>query len=338
MKVKFFTLVLLIIGATVLYGQTVITYQNHAPQVGQTVTVKYLWEPEDVNPGPAGANVTWDFSAFIGDEEFTSDLVDPAETPFVEYLEGLDVNVAVEVLDEEGDNGYSFLKAAQDQTTMKAFGFMNEGEPLLFYLVDPSPVLMKYPFAYENSFESYAEYIYEFEGFQMITKEWSTSVADAWGTLTNPVATYNDVLRVKTTSIDSSYTYMNGELLWAERYDYIDFAWYSAGKRNPVQTMTGEVYGDDIEFYDLDYLVEELVSVNELPKNRVKVYPNPASNTLFIENGNGQFILSDVTGKKVMDIFNQEKIDVSNLPEGLYLLQEIINNQAVSSTKVIIQR
>jgi hypothetical protein len=339
MKVKFFTIaMIMIIGATVLHGQTVITYQNHAPQVGQTITVKTLLEPENVNPGPAGAGVTWDFSDFVGDDEFTSHFVDPAETPFTEQLEGLDVNVAVEI-EEEEDFGYSFLKTGQEQTTMNALGFMVEGEPLMFSVFDPPVIVMKYPFAYENSYETYSEYTLDGgQGFVMVTKEWSTSVADAWGTLTNPVATYNDVLRVKTTSIDSSYTYMNGELLWAERYDYTDFAWYSAANRHPVQTMSGEVDGDEIFIYDLDYLVEESANVNELAKNRLTIYPNPASDVLYFENELGQFILSDVTGRKVMEINNTDRAVVSHLPEGLYLLQEVINNQIVSSTKVIIKR
>jgi len=60
-------------------------------------------------------------------------------------------------------------------------------------------------------------------------------------------------------------------------------------------------------------------------------------------SANGQYILSDMMGRKVIDNNaqgNQGQIraDVGSLPEGIYILQEMKNNQVVSSAKVMIKR
>jgi hypothetical protein len=343
MRAKIFTLTMMVImGVVVLNAQTTITYNNHAPLIGQTITVKTLIDPVDAQPGPDGANVTWDFSDFIGDDEFTTTYINPAETPFADSLEGLDVNVAMGIIDEE-DSGYGFVSVNQDDVSMKAIGFMVEGEPAMFSVFDPSPVVMKFPFAYGDDYDTYGEFSMSVEGYMIVTKEWSTSVADAWGTLVNPVTTYSNVLRVKTTTVDSTFIYAGGEPI-IERYEYIDYSWYSAGNRHPVQTLSGEMDGDDFSADGLDYLVEESASISDKVANQLSIYPNPVSDVIFIdqklENLPERYVISDMMGRIVVETKakGNDRISVSHLAEGMYMLQQIKGNQVISSTKVMIKR
>jgi hypothetical protein len=345
MKKRFFTLTLMmIVGAAVLHAQTTITYNNHAPQVGQMITVKTLMDPADAQPGPEGANVTWDYSEFVGDDEFTTTYIDPAQTPFADSLTGLDVNVAMGIFDEE-DSGYGFVNANQQNVSMKAIGFMVEGEPAMFSVFDPSPLVMKFPFAYGDTYDTYGEFSFDVGGqFLMITKEWSTSVADAWGTLTNPVTTYNNVLRVKTTTLDSTFMYMDGQLISADGYEYIDYAWYNAGNRHPVQTLSGEMDGDDFFADGIDYLYEESAGISDPGASQLSVYPNPVSDVIYIdqkpENMPGSYVISDMMGRVVLETkaTGNDQIHVSHLSEGMYMLQEMKDNRVISSAKLLIKR
>lgn len=57
--------------------------------------------------------------------------------------------------------------------------------------------------------------------------------------------------------------------------------------------------------------------------NSVVVYPNPATDVLYVKSASGNFKASvfDVTGELVMSDLRTEVIDVSDLPRGLYVLK-----------------
>jgi len=67
------------------------------------------------------------------------------------------------------------------------------------------------------------------------------------------------------------------------------------------------------------------ISINSTENDlRFSVYPNPASNTLFVEsNVNTRVELEDITGKKVISqvINKRGQIDISFLSKGMYLLR-----------------
>jgi hypothetical protein len=346
-KIRLFCIAaMLLFGATNLLGQVVITYSNHAPQVGQTITMKSLYsdfEPIEIDPGPAGAGVTWNFSTFVGEEESTVTFVNPALTPFADSVAGTGINLASEFQDEEA-SGYGFYTVNQQGMSINSFGIMESGVPFMYSVYDPAPKILSFPFAYENTYNTNGQIVFSYSPeFSMVNKEWATVTADAWGTLTNPTGTYNNVLRIKTHSVDSTFIYMNGQLFAADGYESLDYSWYSSDHRYLVQSIYGDLIGGVFEAWGVDYLVEESASVGEKFVSNLHVYPNPTSDVLFIDNANGQYILSDMLGRKVIDInaqgnHGQIRVDVGSLPEGIYILQEMNNNQVVSSAKVMIKR
>ena len=67
----------------------------------------------------------------------------------------------------------------------------------------------------------------------------------------------------------------------------------------------------------------------------VKVYPNPATDYLFIKsNLNYQSTLYNVAGQRVMQS-NAKTLNVVNLPSGVYLLQLKSENNSISTFKII---
>ena len=75
------------------------------------------------------------------------------------------------------------------------------------------------------------------------------------------------------------------------------------------------------------------------------VFPNPASNIISINtsgfsSGNTKLSISDVSGKKVLEISNLIKtsINISHLPSGLYLVNISDGNQKISKNLIIIEQ
>jgi len=75
-------------------------------------------------------------------------------------------------------------------------------------------------------------------------------------------------------------------------------------------------------------------------KSNIVVFPNPTNGIINIQLNNGNAITStvlySVTGQKLMES-NQDKIDISNLSNGVYLLK-VSDAKGVSETKQVIKR
>ena len=326
------------------FSQTQITYSKHAPEIGNTAVIKALYsdfEPINIDPGPSGTNVTWDFSSYVGTEEETTSFIDPAQTPFADDIAGTGVNLAVAMADDE-TNGYGYYISTVESFMAHGFGLVYEGEPQIYAEYDPPLVQMVYPFAYGDDFDTYSQIEISFEGMSNITKQWITVSADAWGTLTNPIGTYNDVLRVKTHTVDSVFTYVNAILFMSSGSEMIDYSWYSNEHKYMIQSIYGDLVDENLEVYGVDYLVEESAGINNSELPGVSVYPNPASDILHVGNGYGHYFIADITGRKVMEFDASRSetsgIDVSGLSEGMYILHQIENGLQVSSSKIVINR
>jgi glutaredoxin-related protein len=70
-------------------------------------------------------------------------------------------------------------------------------------------------------------------------------------------------------------------------------------------------------------------NVNQLSDNSFEVYPNPATNYILTKNAQKVTIL-DLNGRIVKEAYNIEKVDVSSLAKGAY----IVKAQIVNSTKI----
>jgi hypothetical protein len=67
--------------------------------------------------------------------------------------------------------------------------------------------------------------------------------------------------------------------------------------------------------------IRELGTGNAGGGSDIKIYPNPASGNLYIESPvNVKAVISSLDGKKEFEQRNAKVIDVSNLPEAIYLI------------------
>lgn len=82
------------------------------------------------------------------------------------------------------------------------------------------------------------------------------------------------------------------------------------------------------------------IKAEEKSQNILIIYPNPASECLFISaknHNNINFALYDITGKKVLEEVNKSSISIETLSVGIYYYQ-IIQGKNIESGKLIIQR
>lgn len=91
-----------------------------------------------------------------------------------------------------------------------------------------------------------------------------------------------------------------------------------------------------------EYYFNQTVSVAEQLDGRIKLYPNPASDVIFIDEAYKvtNFELIDLTGKQVINtqLNGKQTVSVSHLPTGTYVAR-MFNEQGdrVSTNKVAIQ-
>jgi len=75
--------------------------------------------------------------------------------------------------------------------------------------------------------------------------------------------------------------------------------------------------------------------------NNVKVYPNPASNWLYVsdkDNTIKKVMIKDIAGKnilKINDFKNKRQIDISALEKGIYFIEMISNDNKLLIKKLI---
>jgi hypothetical protein len=88
-------------------------------------------------------------------------------------------------------------------------------------------------------------------------------------------------------------------------------------------------------YFCLDNLFEvPIESVSKSDKGTIKVYPNPASNFIIADLQNAQaFEIIDLTGRQFMLNENPDsnKIDISELPNGIYCLKVKANESIYNS-------
>ncbi|MFO7790218.1 MAG: T9SS type A sorting domain-containing protein [Bacteroidales bacterium] len=124
--------------------------------------------------------------------------------------------------------------------------------------------------------------------------------------------------------------------------EMLDINWDSSNYNGDVPgtyTITGDlvlienVLNPDNLTANIDIIVNELTGISDTKKNKVKMYPNPADESISIKGNKITCVqLYDVTGtmikQKNTDITDQVLLHVSSLPEGLYLIRIITTVKA----------
>ena len=111
-----------------------------------------------------------------------------------------------------------------------------------------------------------------------------------------------------------------------------------------VSTLKSEKIYDTVENALVDTFVPEQVYSDEVDNKQVKIYPNPTRGELVVqipkEDTNSPFsiIVTDMSGKVIIQKFVMHEytdIDITNNPNGMYILQIIADSKKSTEWKII---
>lgn len=129
--------------------------------------------------------------------------------------------------------------------------------------------------------------------------------------------------------------------LWQALPQYSSLEIMQVIRENSSQYLSpDEEYGYGIP--DFHSALQSLVSVNEIPKNTVKVYPNPCNDFFVIDDDSSEesvVCIYDTQGKKVAAEKkmpgNRLQIDTRNLAKGVYIGQITTNNLSKKHFRIV---
>lgn len=154
-----------------------------------------------------------------------------------------------------------------------------------------------------------------------------TLTTDAWGSLECPYGTY-DVIRIHEQgyTVDSIYVEYMGVSVFTQEVqrDTINRYMYWAKEiRHPLVTLHLNESGE-VEKADYLFAADYAGIGQKTSEKGLKLFPNPVSDQLYVQNTNGKVFVYDMCGKLLFSetIKNRQSIDVSNLPEGIYIIKD----------------
>lgn len=329
-----FTLLIFISFAFLLNAQPVI--HNDFVDPGDSFAIKYT--NESIDPGPAGADVTWDFSNVQGNYiDFDWSAKDPSDSPFAELFENATVyfEIPPEVASEVISESYIYYDNSGDQVSYLGSVIItnaaNSQDTQFLLLTQDADIMFEYPVTFGDQFNDAIEGTNTLSaGGQMFTLERTgntTTEADGYGTLITPLGIYENVLRVKRTEvIEDRFPGVPQPTtqVW-ERYDWMSpdrkYILFHTEKVS-VQGMpdSGTTYYTDADVISsIDNHADWNVDLN--------IFPNPATEEFHISFANNhtftELSVTDVTGRRLLHKkvnSNLVSIDVSDWETGVYMI------------------
>ena len=340
MKKNYIFVILFALTTSVVFSQPTITHSGNAPQIGD---VYYFSNTDDpIDPGPSGANQSWDFSNINISSTDQATILAPGGTPFAG-----DFPECNQVFHYDGTGTYIYYDLTQSEMNHYGEGF-DDNTQLVIHFSDPSKEI-EYPFAYNNSFTDSFLGSYDYEGLTTHTSGTSTVTADAWGSVTTPEDTYNSVLRVKSVRSVTDSVWMADIFVYTTTTIFTDYSWHTSSSHTPVMSITvidTDMFSDTVAHYTTSS--QHVYNPND-GISALSVQPNPASNFVKVsfntpENMTVQLAIVDLTGKLIVNreyALNQpgsQEVDLNldGIRSGLYFIKITSGNQ-IQTKKLIVR-
>ncbi|MCK5137716.1 MAG: T9SS type A sorting domain-containing protein [Bacteroidales bacterium] len=332
-----------------LFSQTVLTSDLNF-KIGDTYRYDGYLDVPNIDPGPGGANFTWDFgniSAGTYYEGNSAICVDPSTTAFADSAAVTNANICIRNLDNPNFGPYQYYDCNNTSQNLLAMGFLGTNNNSFTPYSDNATAL-EFPFTYGDSFDDTWELLmyyidkgyYFWRDSSIVTVE-----ADAYGTITTPAGEFQNVLRVKRTRIDYSWYDYTGEG-WVpdEPFTEIQHEWYAPNIKVPVMIIL-EI--DWLPGYNVRYLVDHNYStgIEDRANYHLEIFPNPATERVTIKTDKlfNSVCIYSITGQQ-LDVaisqtgqLHQQTIDLNMYPKGVYLIEVGFEDGNVVKEKIIKQ-
>lgn len=356
MKRQLLSLVALFAGVGVTFAQPTFNSTNEAA-IGTSFSY-YVGDTTgmDLKESTNGANATWDWSNLGGNitvTDRTADVQDAAgDLDFTPLGATQNFNI------QDYLNQYSNYNATVKHS--QGFRYSTAGSELAVVKFDTASYnMLEYPFDYTDVINNTISCIASINLQGNVYSDPNSSGTgyieyDGHGTLMLPDTTFTNVARIhQRDSVHAAFTFpINDVDFVVNKYEFYDLA----NSDVPIFICS------EVKIYNALFALDPVksaysivplsatASINEnlAEKMNLEVYPNPAKDNLTIrfnaDNGvEDQIKLVDLTGKTVKVIangfskgLNTFNVNVSDLPEGMYILEFIVGSETVSK-KIVIQ-
>lgn len=329
---KNYTIIVLSLISTLINAQITLTSTTNTPEIGDSYT--YVYIPNNTfNASQSGANQIWDFSTASGSED-TFSCISLANSSEPSTFPSANL-----VLVSATYNSENYLSTSSLGISIE--GAFLAGTSKAIY--SDKQEYLKFPITYNNVFnETFSGTVENISAGQTFDRAGTIEItADGYGNLILPYTTISNALRIKVVTI-STDTYMGFTL---PETSTISYYWYDTLNKNFLAN-TAEVFysGSLISSYTYYLSQSDLVletKNTELVETNINVYPNPTKDIVFIKNDtykNLDIDIFDITGSliKMVTISNgQNRVDVSDLQSGIYLLKYLKESQIYTKKLVI---
>lgn len=359
-RIIYFSFMLLVFGVLSGFGQIVIDSNEYNTTLG---TKHYLYSKYDttytgfsVDVGSPGANQTWSYTLeqFPRGEQATYTVVDPAATPA-----GTDFPEAHHAWFTEEDTValYQYFKLTSSELSVLGMAFVEDSISLIKY--EPPEKLLAFPATYNTSWQTYSADRSGTPGeFEWIDSTSSSSIIDAWGTITVPSGTYS-CLRVKEMRTEFNFMYIYGTLMSADTTETISYSWFTenTGFLASITSLDGETDPNFTLASDITLRTNGDVAIGDDNSASIHTfvlkqnYPNPFNPETTIQYDLAQqayveLAVYDQLGKKLAVLFTGRqnagsyayRWNADGFASGVYFYQLKINGGQQQTRKLILLR
>jgi hypothetical protein len=312
-----------------------LTAANSNMQVGETVRIA---QTNYLDPGPGGANQTWDFSRSDSLGFFFNTVFNAQSTPYFSTFPN-STHTLIGLLqpgytvysyytytlnEQQYDGGWNQIKDEYQDTSFMSIKYTKPVKSLV------------YPFTFGSTYTDSSESINHTNFLTAKLLGTYTLLADAYGSLKTPNGKYNNTLRIR--KVEHHYDTL-GNLVWIDSA----YNWYAPDVHFAVATFSRLWSGSGLLVSSKGYYlsnfttgIKSLVSNN----NFFVLYPNPANFELNLAQVPVGSIISitDINGKEIyyeQVNKNQTKINTSDFVNGVYFVH-VSNNEYSSIQKFIV--
>ncbi len=325
---------ILIASTTIVAAQPTLTGTGCNPVVGDNFT---LSTSGYFSQGTSGANQTWNNSTLTPTASSGETCVTVAST-----TNGSSFPIANTAV--QGGTTVSYYNASS--TASQNYGY-DAGGTLIIYS-NPED-LLHFPFSYNNTYTDGWAATFVSGGYTYYRKGTTTITADAYGTLTTPNGTYTNAMRIHMVQAYTDSVYVGAPTVIT--YNNDEYMWYKNGVHSAL-AYTYSMVANGSTSTNGGYLSSAL-SVNEIDNSisMFNVYPSPANSFINVqfnltESKKASFKVYNTLGAEmsttaVEDAFagiNNYKIDVANLPEGIYFVQIVLENGNVETRRFTVAK
>lgn len=343
---KYYSLLLLLLPL-ITFAQPTMTVSNEAV-TGITLTYSYV-DSSTAQPGPSGANQTWNFSSVVPNGlTHVDQWLTPASTPYAASFPGS--NLVQQTSDTAGNTIYLYHTTSSSMTVLNGMAMNLNGAPVMFNYSN-SEILRQYPATYNSTLSDNFTGMFSMIAGPITINNYRSGTysytADAYGTLITPSGTFTNTLRGKIRQVITDSIVYAGLPLPAEIIHQYSTSYFwactNAGFRlyqfyigyDTIITSTSTVITKSVSFQNTTTgITESLHQSSEL-----SISPNPASDmaVIHVPNLTAQsliFTLYDVKGSQlftqVVEVTAsgdfQYALPVKNLSAGIYHLRIIGEN------------